>query len=140
MKVTMLIKKSEISVEIENHPFLSTKEYPFFIEKVKFIKKHKVTFGILDKTIRNKTLYSDEKTFKEIKETVNQYKRDSILLLLLILFPLSSVAYFAAKNLTEFFICTIGMTLLFSIPLSSLYFDQVQKEIKEILNLKGEIK
>jgi len=136
----MLIKKSEISVEIENHPFLSTKEYPFFIEKVKFIKKHKVTFGILDKTIRNKTLYSDEKTFKEIKETVNQYKRDSILLLLLILFPLSSVAYFAAKNLTEFFICTIGMTLLFSIPLSSLYFDQVQKEIKEILNLKGEIK
>jgi len=64
----MLIKKSEIYVE--SWCPISTKEYPSFVEKVKFIRRHKLAFYFLNEETKSKTLYN--MNLEEIKNAYNQ--------------------------------------------------------------------
>jgi len=134
----MLIKKSEIPVE--SWCPISTKEYPSFVEKVEFIKRHKLAFSGLNENLKKEIVCSDKETFEEIKETINQDKCDYILFssaLLLILIPIS---YIATKNFMGFIAFIIGLILLLSFFIPPAYSSEIQERVKEILTSKKNIK
>jgi len=146
----MLLKKSEIPVE--SWCPISTKEYPSFVEKVKFIRRHKLAFLKIDGYTKKAILKSDARTFKKIKNAIIQVRLKMIKaffqMYFIFLIPVGafSCAYIqdiSAKkgedyNIETLFLSFFGTPLILTIgTISILFFLEYSSNVKgEITKIK----